>query len=35
MRTSTGPPSGTSSEITSFATQMPRSSGFQRAREKR
>ena len=35
MRTCTAAMSGTSREITSFAVQMPRSSGFQRAREKK
>lgn len=35
IRTSTGSPSGTSSDITSFAAAMPSSPGFQRAREKK
>ncbi len=35
ISTSTGPWSGTSSAITSFAVHSPRSSGFQRAREKK
>ena len=35
MRTSTGSPSGTSSPMTSFATHIPRSSGFHRALEKK
>ena len=35
ISTSTGPSPGTSSAITSFATVIPTSSGFQRAREKK
>jgi hypothetical protein len=35
IRTSTGSPSGTSSDTTSLAVRAPRSSGFQRAREKK
>jgi hypothetical protein len=35
ISTSTGSPSGTSSPTTSFAAHIPRSPGFQRAREKK